>query len=176
MTAAASTSRLGLAALLLGLGACGPQAPAQDAAPAAKPPAVADAGAKGDAKDAKKAEDRFEVRVEAPETAPAGREAIAKIHVEPKSPWHMNTEFPVALKVTGPSDVEIELADQRGGDAQCFDDSCLTFAIPFTPKAEGAKELKAEVKFAVCGESACAPDTVNVDLQVEVNCDTDALC
>ncbi|MCA9661293.1 MAG: hypothetical protein KC486_23340 [Myxococcales bacterium] len=175
MTAAASPLRLGLAALLLGLGlgACGPQAPAQEAAPAAKAPAVADAA---ETKDAKKVEDRFEVRVEAPETAPAGREAIAKIHVEPKSPWHMNTEFPVALKVTGPSDVEIELADQRGGDAQCFDDGCLTFAIPFTPKAEGAKELKAEVKFAVCGESACAPDTVNVDLQVEVNCDTDALC
>ncbi|MEZ4382184.1 MAG: hypothetical protein R3A79_12610 [Nannocystaceae bacterium] len=171
MTAAAPFLRLGLVALLLG--ACGGQAPVADATPAAKPATVADAA---DAKDAKKVEERFTVRVEAPDTAPAGREVIAKIHVEPKAPWHMNTEFPVALKVTGPSDVELELAEQRGGDAQCFDDSCLTFAIPFTPKTEGAKELKAEVKFAVCGESACAPDTVNVDLQVEVNCDTDALC
>jgi len=122
------------------------------------------------------AESRYELRVEAPDVAVAGHEVIAKIHIKPKAPWHMNTEFPVALHVKAPSDVDVELSDQDAGDAQCFDDDCLVFLIPFTPKAQGAKELKTQVKFAVCGDSACAPDTVDVDLQVEVNCDGDSLC
>ncbi len=164
----ASTLRLALLGILLS--ACGDATPAANVeAPktAAKAPVEAATPA---------AESRYEVRVESPATALAGHEVIAKIHIEPKDPWHMNTEFPVALHVSAPSDVEVELKEQRAGDAQCFDDTCLVFAIPFTPKAEGATEINTQVKFAVCGDSACAPDTIDVNLQVEVSCDGDAIC
>lgn len=168
MTLTTRLALLGSFGLLLS--ACG-QAPAT-----AERPASSDAPTKA-AKAAKApAESRYEIRVESPETALAGHEVVAKIHIEPKSPWHINTEFPVALNVKAPSDVDVEISDQGAGDAQCFDDDCLVFAIPFTPKAEGARELKTQVKFAVCGDAACAPDTVDVNLQVEVSCDGDALC
>ncbi|HFE47629.1 MAG TPA: hypothetical protein ENJ18_19430 [Nannocystis exedens] len=164
----ASTLRLALLGILLS--ACGNPLPTADAVV----PKIAAKAAPEVASPA--AESRYEVRVEAPETALAGHEIIAKIHIEPKDPWHMNTEFPVALRVSAPSDVDVELKDQRAGDAQCFDDTCLVFAIPFTPTAEGATEINTQVKFAVCGDAACAPDTVDVNLQLEVSCDGDAIC
>ncbi len=168
MTLTTPLALLGSLGLLLS--ACG-QAPRADA-----PAEVADAPDSVAKVDEAPAESRYEIRVESPETALAGHEVVAKIHIEPRSPWHMNTEFPVALKVKAPTDVDVEITEQRAGDAQCFDDDCLVFAIPFTPKAEGARELNTQVKFAVCGDAACAPDTVDINLQVEVSCDGDALC
>jgi len=174
MTLSLATRLALLGSFGLLLSACG-RAPAT----AERPAEVAKAPAK--APDTEKApeapaESRYEIRVESPETALAGHEVVAKIHIEPRSPWHMNTEFPVALKVKAPNDVDVEITEQRAGDAQCFDDDCLVFAIPFTPKAEGARELNTQVKFAVCGDAACAPDTVDINLRVEVRCDGDALC
>ncbi len=153
-----------------GLAACDTDSPKTGSQPAATKPSVVDAAsADGD-------ETRFDVRVEAPTAAPAGRESLAKVHVEPRSPWHMNTEFPVALRVTAPNGVELDVAKQRKSDAERFDDDGLVFALPFTPKTQGAKRIAGEVDFAVCGDAACAPETVAVDFVVEVGCGTDAMC
>ncbi len=119
---------------------------------------------------------RFDVRVEAPSKAAPGKESLAKVHVEPRSPWHMNTEFPVALRVEAPNGVELVEAKQRKDDAERFDDDGLVFALPFTPTTKGPMRLTGEVDFAVCGDAACAPETVPVDFVVEVGCDTGSLC
>ncbi len=119
---------------------------------------------------------RFDVRVEFPERAPAGKEVLAKVHVEPRSPWHMNTDFPVALRIEAPAGVTVDLLKQRKDDAERFDDGGLVFALPFTPTSDGAKQIAGEVDFAVCGDAACAPETVPVAFTVEVGCDSGALC
>lgn len=119
---------------------------------------------------------RFEVHVEAPEHAPPGKEALAKVHVEPRKPWHMNTEFPVALKIDDTAGVTLEVPKQLKDDAERFDDDGLVFALPFTPTSDGPKHIAGEVQFAVCGDAACAPETVPVDFTVDVGCDTGALC
>lgn len=119
---------------------------------------------------------RFEVHVEAPEHAPAGKESLAKVRVEPRKPWHMNTEFPVALKIDDTAGVTLEVQKQVKDDAERFDDDGLVFALPFTPTSDGPKYIAGEVRFAVCGDAACAPETVPVDFTVDVGCDTGALC
>ena len=119
---------------------------------------------------------RFDVRVEAPSHAPAGKEALAKVHVEPRKPWHMNTEFPVALRVETTRGVTLEVLRQRKDDAERFDDDGLVFALPFTPTSDGRKTIAGEIDFAVCGDAACAPETVPVDFTFEVGCDSGALC
>lgn len=119
---------------------------------------------------------RFEVHVEVPSKAPAGREALAKVRVEPRSPWHINTEFPVALRIEGTAGVTIDVPRQRKDDAERFDDDGLVFALPFTPTTDGPKKIAGEVDFAVCGGAACAPETVPVNFTVEVGCDSGALC
>jgi len=119
---------------------------------------------------------RFDVRVEAPSHAPAGRESLARVHVEPRKPWHMNTEFPVALRVETTHGVTLEVLRQRKDDAERFDDDGLVFALPFTPTSDGPKTIAGEIDFAVCGDAACAPETVPVDFTFEVGCDSGALC
>ena len=119
---------------------------------------------------------RFDVHVEAPSKAPAGKEAMAKVLVEPREPWHMNTEFPVALRIKAPSGVTVEVPKQLKDDAERFDDDGLVFALPFTPTTDGSKQFAGEIDFAVCGDAACAPETVPVDFTIEVGCDSGALC
>lgn len=119
---------------------------------------------------------RFEVHVEVPANAPAGRESLAKVVVEPQDPWHMNTDFPVSLRVDAPKGVHVEFDKQRKGDAERFDDDGLVFALPFTPKTRGRKHIEGEIDFAVCGDAACAPETVPVEFEIDVGCGTDALC
>ncbi|MBV1857828.1 MAG: hypothetical protein KUG77_05400 [Nannocystaceae bacterium] len=119
---------------------------------------------------------RFEVHVEATAKAAPGKEALAKVHVEAHKPWHMNTEFPVALRMKAPNGVTLEVPKQRKDDAERFDDEELVFALPFTPTSDGRKQFAGEIDFAVCGDAACAPETVLVDFTIDVGCDSGALC
>lgn len=167
-----ATIRAVLAVCLLSwTAACESDAPARTA-----PGGSAPAPHAVDAADAEPDAPRFEVRVEAPSKAPAGKEALAKVHVEPHKPWHMNTEFPVALRMNATGGVTIDIPKQRKDDAERFDDDGLVFALPFTPTTDGPKRIAGEVEFAVCGDAACAPETVPVDFTIEVGCDSGALC
>ncbi len=164
--------RIAAAAALfsLTLAGCGTDAEstaARKAATSAEPPVAQD-----DNPDAP----RFEVHVEAPAHAPPGKEALAKVHVDPRKPWHMNTDFPVALKIDHTAGVTLEAPEQLKDDAERFDDDGLVFALPFTPTSDGPKRIAGEVQFAVCGDAACAPETVPVDFTVDVGCKTGALC
>ncbi len=57
-----------------------------------------------------------------PSARPRGKEVLAKVHVEPRSPWHMNTDFPVALRIEAPAvtsidhhtqEIDLQLGNQR---------------------------------------------------------------
>lgn len=138
--------------------------------------AVAQTPTAGDQAEADPDAPRYDVHVEVPSKAPPGQEALAKVHVEPRKPWHMNTKFPVALRIEATAGVTVDVPSQRKGDAERFDDDGLVFALPFTPTSDGTKRIAGEVDFAVCGDAACAPETVPVDFTVEVGCDSGALC
>ncbi|MGH1339987.1 MAG: hypothetical protein ACRBN8_00440 [Nannocystales bacterium] len=171
MTSNVLSSRAALAAGFVSLVLWGCDGDAEPAAQGARP-----SGAPAVASEVDPDAPRFEVHVEAPSKAAAGKETLAKVHVEPQKPWHINTDFPVALRIKAPNGVTVEVPKQRKDDAERFDDDGLVFALPFTPTTDGSKRFAGEVDFAVCGGAACAPETVPVDFTIEVGCDSGALC
>lgn len=169
-----------VAALLLG--ACdgdkpatapegGAASPAKTGADGGKAP-VADAGKGGDKVKtidgkAPGGDDRYALQIEAPE-AKAGQPAQVTVKVVPKSPWHMNLDFPTSLEVNPPDGVAIDKAKLKKGDAAKLDESTCQFDVKFTPAAAGESKFTGKFKFAVCQDDACSPVTEDVEFKVAV--------
>jgi len=115
---------------------------------------------------------RFDVDVDAPARATAGRPSHARVKVSARTPWHMNLEYPATLRVEPPRGVEMQAAAQP----ERFDSDSAEFAVPFTARAGGPAHFQGQLQFAVCADEACAPATVPLDFTVDVGCDTDAFC
>jgi hypothetical protein len=98
-------------------------------------------------------------------------EEVARVRVEPRGAYHMNTEFPIALDVQAPAGVDV-----RAVQTERFDEQGLVFAVPLHVRTGGKKRFGGTVEFAVCGDAACAPQKVPVDFTLDVPCDTDAVC
>lgn len=112
----------------------------------------------------------YTVDVEVPPQTTRGQEALARVRVQPKAPWHMNLEYPAKLQLRAPADVELERPLLRKADAERYDDGALEFSVLFTPQAKGARTIQAELDFAVCGDEACGPVTESLELAFEVGC------
>ncbi len=112
----------------------------------------------------------YTVDVELPPQTTPGQESIARVRVQPKSPWHMNLDYPAKLRLEAPADVKLDTAQLTKGDAERYDDEALVFSVLFTPEAKGARKIQAQVDFAVCGDAACGPVTESVELAFEVQC------
>lgn len=116
------------------------------------------------------AEPSYTVDVEVPPDAKRGQEAIARVRVQPKAPWHINLEYPAKLRLRSSDAVELDTTLLRKDDAERFDDEALVFSVLFTPQAKGPQSIAAEVDFAVCGDAACGPVTEAVQLAFDVGC------
>jgi hypothetical protein len=105
-------------------------------------------------------------------TAPSAKvnaKAVAKVKVEPRGKFHVNTEFPAKLILTAPAGVTLEKAKLTKADAVKLDEKGLEFDVAFTSAEKGKKEFKGELKFAVCfAESACVPKVEQVSFTVDV--------
>lgn len=122
-------------------------------------------------------EPNYTVDVELPSKALRGQETIARVHVRPKEPWHMNLEYPAKLRLEAPEAISLDTKMLRKTDAERFDDDALVFTVLFTPEAKGPHTIEAQVDFAVCGTGACGPVTEAVQLAVDVSCSQgDRLC
>ena len=114
------------------------------------------------------AENEYNANISAP-SAKANSKAVAKIKVEPKGDYHVNTEFPAKLTIEAPAGVTLDKAKQSKADAVKLDEKGLQFHVAFTSADKGAKEFKGELKFAVCkGESACLPQSKKISFTVDV--------
>jgi len=168
-------------ALTLTLAACSgsSETKSETAAPAqkddgAKDEAKAEGGDEKDAKAEKKVkvvdgkapagDDRYALEFDTPQ-AESGKESTVTVRVVPKSPWHMNLEYPTALKVEAPEGVSVAKADMKKADAKLDEDGCQ-FDVSFTPSAAGEQTFTGEFKFAVCQDEACSP--VKEDIQFKV--------
>jgi hypothetical protein len=120
---------------------------------------------------------RYAIDVELPAGSAAGREALAKVHVHGRGDWHLNTKFPVALRLKAPEGVVLVAAEQARDDAERLDDSVLTFSVPFTPRTAGPKRFEGQLSFAMCTDDACDPLQVPLDFTVDVrDCEASIPC
>jgi hypothetical protein len=115
---------------------------------------------------------RFDIDIDAPKQATAGKASEAHVKLRARKPWHMNLEYAPSLRVDAPAGVDV----QAKTPAQRVDAEGAEFALPFTPSSKGPARFEGRLQFAVCVDEACAPESVPVDFTVEVGCDTDAFC
>lgn len=113
-------------------------------------------------------EARYEMRVDPPADAVAGREGTVKVTVVPKAPWHMNLDFPTSLALSPPDGVTLAKAELKKADARKLDENSAEFDVKFTPAAAGDKQFTGKFKFAVCQDEACSPVTEEVAFKVAV--------
>jgi hypothetical protein len=175
-------------ALLLAVGCSGEPKPAATTAPvaagkpadegdAAKPDPGKDTAAKSGGGDKVKvvegaapgADDRYTLLIEPPADAATGKESEVVVRVVPKAPWHINLDFPTALKLTPPaSGLTLAKSELKKADARKLDDEHCEYAVKVTPSAAGEHAVTGEFKFAVCQDEACSPVTEDVEFKVAV--------
>lgn len=110
----------------------------------------------------------FIVEVQPPTSVSLNGEATAKVVLTPTSGYHVNKDFPIALKVKAPAGVEVVKADQVKADAAAFGENGATFEVKFTSKEAGSKAFEATFKFAVCTETTCDPKKEKLAWNVDV--------
>ncbi len=182
----AAMSRLGLFAILLGLGGCpGCAGGSQDAQPSkpvgnekiavpggdpGKGPAI---GGGGDSDRAKLHAAEGTLAIDAPADAKAGAESTAKITVKPGAGYHVNTEYPIKLTLTAPDGVAVPKVlleagghDKAKGDADQLDEQNLTFSVKLTPAKTGSYTVNGSFKFAVCDKDQCLPKKEQIAIVV----------
>ena len=107
--------------------------------------------------------DQYDLSVTAP-AAKVNERAVAKVSLAPKGAYHVNTEYPVKLKMTAPDGVTLDKDTLKGPDAKRFEKAGLDFEVAFTAAASGKKSFAGELKFAVCTDTDCKPVTEKVAL------------
>lgn len=113
-------------------------------------------------------EDRYALEVVPPPEGKVGQEGTVMVKVVPKSPWHMNLDFPTSLAVAAPDGVKLAKAEQNKADAIKLDDNSAEFGVKFTPSAAGDQSFTGKFKFAVCQDEACSPVTEELAFRVAV--------
>jgi hypothetical protein len=109
----------------------------------------------------------YDVNVNKP-SAKAGERAVAKISVQPKGDFHVNTEYPIKLTLNPPDGVKLEKTKQTKDDAKRFEKAGLDFEVAFTSDGSGTKAFSGELKFAVCTDTECKPTVEKVAFDVDV--------
>jgi hypothetical protein len=111
------------------------------------------------------------VRFEMPTTAPGkGAVATATVTVTPKSPWHINVDFPVKLELSSSAGITLPSPSLAKVDAQRYDGDALVFEVPYRVDTCGAQEITGNVDFALCRDEACAPVTEPVTATLGTAC------
>ena len=129
----------------------------------------------GDAKAAAPADGpRYELEVKAPARAVAGQPVEARVTVQAHAPWHINLDYAARLEID--ANARVEAGTAATIETARFDAEGLALVYHFEPSGRGPLAVAGELRFAVCGEEACAPEHVPVDFTVEVACDTGTLC
>lgn len=113
------------------------------------------------------ADGKFNLSVNAPKTARASTRTTATVKVSPSEGYKMNLEYPTKLSVTAPEGVKLEKAKLTKADGR-VDTKAVEFDVAFTAETRGKKSFTGELKFAVCTENDCIPQTQAVSFEIEV--------
>lgn len=114
------------------------------------------------------ADDRYQLQIDHPADAAAGKESEVVVRVVPKAPWHINLDFPTSLKLVPPAGLVLASKELKKADARKLDDEHCEFAVKVTPSGPGDHAVTGELKFAVCQDEACSPVTEEVEFRVAV--------
>jgi hypothetical protein len=100
--------------------------------------------------------------------ATVGAKGKTSVTLVGKNGWHLNEEFPVALKLAPGAGVTVDKAKLDRKDLAASTKDSARFDVAFTASEPGRKTIDAEATFAVCQEEACKPVKEKVVLALDV--------
>lgn len=81
---------------------------------------------------------------------------------------HVNREFPLKYKVEPSAGLKVDKLEWKRSDAVDPSADNPRFEIPFTAAARGAQQVAVQMRFAICSDDWCVPQTRTVTVPVEV--------
>ena len=98
-----------------------------------------------------------------------GEKGKVVVAVEPlEKGIHVNREFPLKYKVEPSAGLQVEKLEWKRPDAVDPGADNPRFEIPVTAKAKGAQQVAVQMRFAICSDAWCVPQTRTVTVPVEV--------
>ncbi|HRI66730.1 MAG TPA: hypothetical protein PK156_20935 [Polyangium sp.] len=94
----------------------------------------------------------------------ANEKITSVVRVTAQGDYHINKEFPHKVSLSLPEGVAADDVKVKG---VVENDHQLVFNIATTSSAAGKKDISADVRFAVCTETTCEPQTEKVSISVE---------
>lgn len=81
---------------------------------------------------------------------------------------HVNREFPLKYKVEPSAGLRVDKVEWKRTDAVDPNADNPRFEIPFTAAAKGSQQVAVNMRFAICSDAWCVPQTKTVTVPVEV--------
>jgi hypothetical protein len=104
-----------------------------------------------------------------PATVKVGEKGTLAIVIKPNVPtWHVDPRAPLKIRFTAPAGLKLERADLGRRDAADPKADAPRFETVFVAAAPGTQEVRAEVDFFLCSDTACVKQVRTVPVAVQV--------
>ena len=91
------------------------------------------------------------------------------VSVEPlEKGIHVNREFPLRYKVEPSAGLRVARTELKRGDAVDPNAENPRFEIPVTGVARGEQQVVVQMRFAICSDAWCVPQTKTVTIAIDV--------
>ena len=81
---------------------------------------------------------------------------------------HVNREFPLKYKVEPSAGLKVDKVEWKRTDAVDPAAENPRFEIPVTAAARGGQQVAVQMRFAICSDAWCVPQTRTVTIPIEV--------
>jgi hypothetical protein len=98
-----------------------------------------------------------------------GKEGEVMLALVPAKGWHLNLEYPTKVKLDASEGLGLAKSELKKEDANAFAEEGFEFGVKFTPSTAGEGQVSGKIKFAVCQEEACSPQSEEIAFAVKVN-------
>ncbi|MCS6857671.1 MAG: hypothetical protein NZM37_08165 [Sandaracinaceae bacterium] len=112
-------------------------------------------------------EDNFRLEAITEASYDSKNEGRFSIRLQAKSPFHVNQDYPIAVRIDAPPEVKVSKKNLSREDAKEFSEQVARFDVTFEAPS-GKHELEALVDFAVCTPESCMPDRRKLLVALEV--------
>lgn len=110
------------------------------------------------------------LHIDAPAEVIQGRPADVRVRIEAQSPWHINTEYPARLQLSTVEGATVAAQQLSQSEAARYDDDAIEFIVTFTAHDRTHAHLAGKVDFAACGNATCLPESVAMNIDLNVSC------
>jgi hypothetical protein len=102
-------------------------------------------------------------------TLKVGEKGRVVVAVEPlEKGIHVNREFPLKYRVEPTAGLRVEKTELKRADAVDPGAENPRFEIPVVAGARGSQQVVVQMRFAICSDAWCVPQTRTVTLPIEV--------